>query len=59
MANYRIAITMEEHGYVEVEASDETEAYEKAGEELNNGGFVSYKSECYIGKILCYIGKIL
>jgi len=52
MKTYRIAVTMREDGYVEVEAENEEEAFEKAEIENEAGGFVSYKSECSIGEIL-------
>ena len=43
---------MKEYGYVEVEAENEAEAYEKAKEEEENGGFLFNNSECHIGEIL-------
>lgn len=51
MKTYRIALTVREDGYVEVDAESEEEAREiihsTAGE-----GFVSYKSEMYDGEVL-------
>lgn len=52
MKKYRIAVTMTEHGYVEVQAENKAEALEKAQEESDSGGFVGINSEGSIGEII-------
>lgn len=49
---YRIAVTNTERGYIEVKAATTEEAYDKAYEENNNGGFVSYNTDTHIDGVL-------
>lgn len=49
---YRIGVTMIEEGYVEVEAKNEKEAKELAGEACNRGGFIGDDSYARIEEVL-------
>lgn len=49
---YRVAFTMVEEGYVEVEAESEAEARSKAPEIEEFGGFISTNSFGEVGKVL-------